>query len=305
MNEKTLELFLANYNNEGMCKDLPKFEKNFEKKFKNAEPKKIFYYPWAVVERFFRMQGGVIEIVDWAQKINFSSKDIVINDLTAEATEEEVQTQALFVVLKGTWQEDTLTEYYPIFDNQSSKVIKTPNAMQLNTARQRGMVRLIARLSGIGLKTFEQQDNQFEGDDAEIILTPKTKEEPKAVKKAPIQKETFDMVFGEEVKAKEEKTKEEKVTVKKQEETESIFSDFLSGEIINPKKQIVEQMTEEENYANDTEEYAEKLLEVKRLLITEEKRRTAKRFLDKVGKETTTDFSYKELCELEGILKSE
>jgi hypothetical protein len=303
MNEKTLELFLANYNNEGMCKDLPKFEKNFEKKFKNAEPKKIFYYPWAVVERFFRMQGGVIEIVDWAQKINFSSKDIVINDLTAEATEEEVQTQALFVVLKGTWQEDTLTEYYPIFDNQSSKVIKTPNAMQLNTARQRGMVRLIARLSGIGLKTFEQQDNQFEGDDTEIILTPKTKEEPKAVKKAQIQKETFDIVFGEETKAK---AKEEKVTVKKQEEVESIFSDFLSGEIITPKKPaVVVVEEEEENFDNDTEEYAEKLLEVKRLLITEEKRRTAKRFLDKVGKETTTDFSYKELCELEGILKSE
>ena len=92
----------------------------------------------------------------------------------------EEENNALFIHLQATWQGETLDEYYPIFDNQTSKIIRLPDAQDLNTARQRGMVRLIARISGIGLTIFEQTDDQFnkEDDTKAIIEQSKTPAKP-------------------------------------------------------------------------------------------------------------------------------
>jgi hypothetical protein len=181
VNEKTLELFEKNYKNEGMCKNLPSFIKSFTKTFKKDNTEKVIrYYPWAVVERIFRMQGGEIIVENWVKEIEVVGEELLPNE-EGEFVPQEKTSKALFIELKATWNGEELHEVYPIFDNQSSKIIKTPSAMNLNTSRQRGSVRLIARISGIGLDIFEQQDSQFEGEgtpesDGERIVIKEKKE---------------------------------------------------------------------------------------------------------------------------------
>ena len=82
---------------------------------------------------------------------------------------QDINTGALFIHLHALWQGVEEDEFYPLFDSQNAKIIKTPTALDLNTARQRGMVRLIARISGIGLDIFEQQDTQFDDDTPEAL----------------------------------------------------------------------------------------------------------------------------------------
>ena len=307
MKQETLKLFLENYKNEGLCSALKDFEKIFEKKFAKAEAKTIKYFPWAVIERLFRMQGGITEVVNFAFKVDFHSKDITVNPLTSELQEEETTSQALFIHLKGTWQGETLDEYYPIFDNQNAKIIKTPNAMQLNTARQRGMVRLIARLSGIGLSIFEQQDE--DGAERDLVVTQKTPTPKKEDNQNPFVEET---PIKSAVKTKftpATKIEEEPQLEIKPSPSGNFFEEFLTGAAIEPKRQSSTPVTLLENtqelpeeYSNDTEEYAEKLLEIKKLYNTDEKRRNAKAFIVNKGKEIVSDLTYSELLELQKAL---
>lgn len=165
MDDKIIKLFNENYQNKGLCENLPKFAKKIIKIFKKTNQEKtILYYPWAVVERIFRLQGGKVEVLDWAKKVEFVGSDYAPNE-QGELVMTEQSNRALFLHLKATWQGEEEEEFYPIFDNQNAKIIKTPDALDLNTARQRGMVRLIARLSGIGLDIFEQQEGQFDNSD--------------------------------------------------------------------------------------------------------------------------------------------
>lgn len=307
MKQETLKLFLENYNNEGLCSALKDFEKIFEKKFAKAEAKTIKYFPWAVIERLFRMQGGTTEVVNFAFKVDFHSKDMTVNPLTSELQEEETISQALFIHLKGTWQGETLDEYYPIFDNQNAKIIKTPNAMQLNTARQRGMVRLIARLSGIGLSTFEQQDE--DGADRDLVVTQKTPTPKKEDNQNPFIEETPIKAAVKTKVTPATKAEEEPQLEIKPATSSNFFEEFLTGAAIEPKRQSSTPVTLLENtqelpeeYSNDTEEYAEKLLEIKKLYNTDEKRRNAKAFIVNKGKEIVSDLTYSELLELQKAL---
>lgn len=257
MNEKALELFIKNYENKGICEGLKSKVKTIEKEFKKqGVTVYIDYLPWAIVERLFRMQGGKIEVVDWKYSIPFDSKEYDVETGTIEATTKD----AHFIHLKGYWQGEELDEYYPIFDSQTSRVIKTPDANQLNASRQRGSVRLIARLSGIGLWIFEQQDEDNEP--GEIV--PKSIQEvekPKATHKIDEPKTTKWTKAG---KTKTEILQEEKDNammevlggfVEEEVVDDDTISSMLFGNVVEPE--------ENANEDNETEDHADLLLKLK------------------------------------------
>ncbi len=340
MNDKALALFGQNYENKGLCEGLPNFIKTFEKEFKKTNVvKTISYLPWAVVERIFRMQGGKVEVVEWVNQVEFDFLDTVINeDGTFEVKNQKEH--ALFIHLQATWQDEVEDEFYPLFDNQNAKILKTPDALDLNTAKQRGMVRLIARISGVGLWVFEQQDTQFDydgnpklvGEQTIIKVTEKKddetpKEEPKEVKeqekketkkrsKKESDKEVQKEALGEVVEvAKDEVAKDEPEVIPSKENT-GFFGAFLAGKEIKPEVTPKEEVHEEEKspskpaketsgeeFDNDTEEFASLLMDVRLVIRNGNLQSKAKEFVKEKKKETLSGLTYSELKELKEFLK--
>lgn len=300
MSEEALNLFIENYENKGFCEGLETKLKTIEKEFKKSGITKIIkYLPWAVVERIFRMQGGKIEVVDWKYAVEFGAQEY-----NAETGEIEQGTRnALFVHLRATWKGETLDEFYPIFDNQTSKVVKTPDSQQLNTSRQRGSVRLIARLSGIGLWIFEQQDDQFGDDSSEEVVKPIVKKD----------------TIKEPIVAKDKSSKKEEVKKSKDEEKDNAMKEALGGFVEDgiqepetnvmamfkgniikdnePKKETPPTPSgEKDDYPKDSENYADLLLKVKSHVKTQKDLILA--FRNEKGKELLGDLTYSELKEL-------
>lgn len=285
MTQETLKLFNDNYTKKGLCADLPKFLKVFNKEYKKSNTvREITYYPWAVVERFFRMQGGQVEVVEWATRVAFPYMDYAPNE-NGELVMTNQEQYALFIHLKATWQGLEEHEYYPIFDNQNSKIIKTPNALDLNKARQRGMVRLIARISGIGLDIFEQTDSQEEESIEELAETTSIKVEKKSIEPKQVVKETPKPQPKNKVEPKEEVN------------TEDFMKSFLSGDEIEPEK-VVKQAPSTDEYGSDTQEYADMLLEIRKMIRENNAQATAKEFVSNLGKELLSELTYGELTEL-------
>lgn len=332
MNEEALELFKENYENKGMCKDLPKFKKSFVKKFKKGEDKTIEFYPWAVIERLFKMQGGEIEVVKWVDAVEFENMDYV-PDENGELVLKNVQNKALFTHLKATWQGEEEHEHYPIFDNQNAKILKSPNAMNLNTSKQRGMVRLIARISGIGLDIFEKQDGQFDSDeDQEVNVEDKKQEEPqkpkttkaegkkssstkkKTTKKKDDEKnEAMKSLLEDaedEKEAEKEKVDVEEAQAEKTEPEDNSFTKaFLDGEDLNEKEQAKAKQKEQEEdfkqeeFGKDSQEYADLLLEVRKAVRDHGIQKEAKAFItQEKEKEMLSELEYSELKELQEVL---
>lgn len=272
------KLFLQNYNNEGDCAQLENYVKKIEKEFKKTgQVKVIRYYPWAVIERIFRSQGGKVEVVNWSMKVELQGKDLLPNE-NGELVLQQTTSTALFIHLKGTWQGQEEHEYYPIFDNQSAKIIKLPDALDLNTAKQRGMVRLIARLSGIGLDIFEQQEGQFEEEKEENVINIKPK-------------------------SKFIKTEVEPQT------NNAAFEQLIKGDVISqtkvptpqpPKPSVIETIAS--SFNNDTQEYADLLLEVRKVIREKNAQPKAKEFLTSKGKELLSQCDYALLKELQTLL---
>ena len=239
--------------------------------------REITYYPWAVVERFFRMQGGVIEVVDWATRVTFPYSDFAPNS-EGELVMTQMEQHALFIHMKATWQGIEEHEYYPIFDNQSSKIIKTPNSLDLNKARQRGMVRLIARISGIGLDIFEQQELEYDEslEDTAEQTSIKVQKKTKPVKK---------------VEPKQKQTK----IVEQPKEEESFLQSFFKGDEVETPEDVGIHRVKEEEFGNDTQEYADLLLEVRKVIRDNGSQQDAKNFVKEQEKELLSELSYSEL----------
>lgn len=267
MNEKAKELFLQNYANEGDCKDLQNHEQKINFKRKAGQEQVIKYLPWAVVERLFRLQGGKAETLDicLAKEIPTNT----INPVTGEMLDKKY---AYFTHLKGTWQGEELEEYYPLFNTADSKVIPNPDATHINKAIQRGKVRLIARLSGIGLYLFDKQiDDETGGEDADLLdekveieakpqnfdtssekpnqKNPKGKLNEKTVSKQDQEKEKVKDAFAELLGVELEKP----TPTKKASEDE--ISNLLKGGVVETKKQEQESIFEFDT--KDTEKVAE------------------------------------------------
>jgi hypothetical protein len=280
ISETALKLFQDNYSKKGLCADLPKYLKVFNKEYKKSNTvREITYYPWAVVERFFRMQGGQVEVVEWATRVAFPYMDYTPN-ADGELVMTNQEQYALFIHLKATWQGLEEHEYYPIFDNQNSKIIKTPNALDLNKARQRGMVRLIARISGIGLDIFEQTDSQEEEAIEELAETTAIKVEKK--------------IYEPKVEVAKPKPKVAPEP-EAQPEPQDFMQSFLSGDSVKP---AVAPEPKSSEYGNDTQEYADLLLEIRKSIRENGSQTVAKQYVQELEKELLSDLTYGELIQL-------
>lgn len=296
MNNEAKKLFIENYFNRGDCEGLLEKTKIIEKEFKRTgQVKTIRYLHWALVERIFRLQGGEVEVKNWKFEVPFKTIVQTYDD-NGEVVLKEEDNNALFIHLQATWQGETLDEYYPIFDNQTSKIISLPDAQDLNTARQRGMVRLIARISGIGLTIFEQTDDQFNNkdDDTKALIEPSKKaakvyEPVKAEKKLKPEKKLFSPEQTDVVKTETVETPIE----------ENDFLAMMQGKdaakTVPPTNE-----TEEEDFGKETEQYAEKKLAIKKHIATHQK--TILEYMNKNGASLLGDLTYKQLSELEKII---
>ena len=289
MNNEAKKLFIENYFNRGDCEGLLEKTKIIEKEFKRTgEVKIIRYLHWALVERIFRLQGGVVEVKNWKFEVPFTTTVQTYDD-NGEVIIKEEENNALFIHLQATWQGETLDEYYPIFDNQTSKIIKLPDAQDLNTARQRGMVRLIARISGIGLSIFEQTDDQFNKEDDTKAIIEQSKISPETEKKLKPEKKLSNPEQTDTVKTE---------TVETPPEENDFLAMMLGKDVSNIVPQPTE--TEEEDYGKETEQYAEKKLAIKKHVATNQK--TILEYMNKHGASLLGDLTYKQLSELENII---
>jgi len=305
---KVRELFLMNYNYEGDCKDLKKYAKQIPRAWGEIE-----YLPWAVVEKVFTMQGGTYKVEDLCYQKEIKTLNDVYDSETGEY-KGQVERLSLvnFVHLSAEWQGTKKEEFYPIFDSKKNKIIVAPNQNELNASKQRGLVKLIARISGIGLSYFEQQQDEdvlalenigevrVIADDANVVEKvekPKTYAEKKQDAKEKVITAFIDLDYngddkkdallkGEVVKPKVEKV--EKTPVEKAETPEPIF-DF--GVDLTAKKE-----------ADVSETHADLVLKVKskmkgnfQLILD---------YMNSKGKNTLPDLSNDELKELLGKIEA-
>lgn len=208
------DLWLQNYKGQGDTAELEKHLKTLG----YGSRLNVTYLPWAVVERIFRLQGGTVE---WLPVLDGTHVDVdsaVVGRESKEETVEEVVINSYFVNVHAKWQGQSYTERYPLQDSNGKPLTRwTQN--DLNKAYQRGKVKAIAIVSGIGYKLFEDGDLQFELE--ETVPQPKpTKEKPKVetpkVEKLLIKPETESRADKEQEIKREYLNGEEKAqTIKK------------------------------------------------------------------------------------------
>lgn len=210
MEKNWKELWLKNYRGEGDTSELI----DFLKKLNYGNRTNISYLPWATVERIFKLQDGQVETVLSENPINHieDQKTHTIVEVDRVLVREEADENGVvsrtyansyFVNIRATWQGQNHIERYPLQDS-SGRPLSTWTQNEINKAIQRGKVKAIAIVSGIGFKLFEDGDLQFEEENAPSPLfekekvstqqTPKPKiqttETPVVKEKTPIVKET-------------------------------------------------------------------------------------------------------------------
>ena len=308
MDEKAKKLFLENYKNEGDCSELDTFMKKLDKGFGS-----ITYLPWATVERIFTLQGGTWKVAASLFNVPVSSVEKKIDGETGEIVFEETSKNNFFTIIQGNWMGRELTEEYPIFDNKG-RAISNPDAMDINNAKQRGLVKLIARISGIGLRIFETGDLQF-GDEEEK-KTVKI-EQKVSVEEAPAKTTKNTKTKKEPSKPNivvEEANVEDVELPTEPKNALSALASLIAGDDINEEEPKVEVKKEvkkpvetpkpvkdEPSFAKDSEEYANKILLIRQTLATlnaKGKTLKAKELLTARGFELLKDFeTYEQLEE--------
>ncbi len=215
MAEKTWkEKWLANYRGEGDCQELESFLKELD----YGSRKGVTYLPWAVVDRIFKMQGGVTETIFFPRTVEVSdgeegTKTIQVGNTIVEVDSVHIRDEvdsngvvtpkymnSYFVRIKAEWEGQVHVERYPLLSS-TGQALAFWTQIDLNKAVQRGKVKAIAIVSGIGYKLFEDGDLQFE-DDVKDRPTKEPVEELKKPKKE-------EKVENAEPKVTKEKKKEE------------------------------------------------------------------------------------------------
>jgi hypothetical protein len=154
--ENWKELWLKNYRGEGDTAELS----SFLKKLNYGNRNNVSYLPWATVERIFKLQDGKIEIVRTNDRV-VESDSVHVKDVLEEGILIPVMSNAYFVNIKVEWHGQTHIEKYPIQDG-SGRALSVWSQNEVNKSIQRGKVKAIAIISGIGFKLFEDGDLQFE-----------------------------------------------------------------------------------------------------------------------------------------------
>ncbi len=237
MTEKTWkEKWMENYRGEGDCQELETFLKELD----YGSRKGVTYLPWAVVDRIFKMQDGVTETLFFPKTIEVSdgeegTKTIQVGNTIVEVDSvhmrDEVDSNGIvtpkymnsyFVRIKAEWEGQVHVERYPLL-NSNGQALSFWTQTDLNKAVQRGKVKAIAIVSGIGYKLFEDGDLQFEdeGKDKKETNTKKSIGEGEELKK-PKKVEKFEK--AEMKKAEPKETKKEET--KKEEPKASVMDDL-------------------------------------------------------------------------------
>ena len=193
MEKNWKELWLTNYRGEGDTSELI----DFLKKLNYGNRSNISYLPWATVERIFRLQDGKITIVKSSNQTIVEADHVQVRE---EINEQGVLVptfaNAFFINIQVDWQGQTHIERYPLQDS-SGRPLTMWTQNDINKAIQRGKVKAIAIISGIGFKLFEDGDLQFE---EEPTVQPKTElvaPKPKTViPPTPVEKQTEKLVVA-------------------------------------------------------------------------------------------------------------
>lgn len=199
MLEKTWkEKWMANYRGEGDCQELETFLKELD----YGSRKGVTYLPWAVVDRIFKMQDGVTETIFFPKTVEVESgeegtKTIQIGNTIVEVDSVHIRDEidnngivtpkymnSYFIRIKAEWEGQVHVERYPLLSS-TGQALAFWTQIDLNKAVQRGKVKAIAIVSGIGYKLFEDGDLQFEdeGKDKKEANAKKAVEELKKPKK--------------------------------------------------------------------------------------------------------------------------
>ena len=253
MTEKTWkEKWMENYRGEGDCQELETFLKELD----YGSRKGVTYLPWAVVDRIFKMQDGVTETLFFPKTIEVSdgeegTKTIQVGNTIVEVDSvhmrDEVDSKygvvtpkymnSYFVRIKAEWEGQVHVERYPLLGS-SGQALSFWTQTDLNKAVQRGKVKAIAIVSGIGYKLFEDGDLQFEDDegkDKKETNTKKSVEEVEELKK-PKKVEKF-----EKAEMKKAEPKATKATKKEEPKPKPSVMDDLeepTKEVEEPKQEI-------------------------------------------------------------------
>lgn len=155
------DLFESNYQCKGICAGL---DKEVKKK------SNISYIGWALAERLFEQQDGVLEVM---------KNDKGGRVFTEEFMNESGIFYAYFVEVKAKWMGREYTEYYPMQDYMN-KPLKVFTQNDVNKNIQRAKAKAIAIVSGIGYALYEKGDLQFE-DDVKEVPKKEVKQEVKEV----------------------------------------------------------------------------------------------------------------------------
>lgn len=171
--ENWKELWLKNYRGEGDTAELS----SFLKKLNYGNRANVSYLPWATVERIFKMQDGKVTIARTNDKI-VESDSIHVKDVLEDGVIIPVFSNAYFINIQVEWHGQIHVEKYPIQDG-SGRALSVWSQNDINKSIQRGKVKAIAIISGIGFKLFEDGDLQFD-EDTTVVQPPKpTTKKPK------------------------------------------------------------------------------------------------------------------------------
>lgn len=183
------ELWLNNYKGLGDTADLEKHLKTLG----YGARTNISYLPWAVVERIFRLQEGDVHWIP-ANEHSYVDMDYIALDHSVNPETGETQgryIRSYFINIQATWQGREYTERYPLQDSNGRPLTNwTQN--ELNKAYQRGKVKAIAIVSGIGYKLFEDGDLQFDQPQEEETVTKKLKKPEPQVVEVKQEKDNFE-----------------------------------------------------------------------------------------------------------------
>ena len=251
--------WLDNYKGVGDCQELESFLKELD----YGSRKGVTYLPWAVVDRIFKMQGGKTETINYPRyetiSGNFEIVGYTIVEVDTVHIRDEVDSNGVvtpkymnsyFVNIRAEWEGQVHTERYPLL-NSTGQALAFWTQIDLNKAVQRGKVKAIAIVSGIGYKLFEDGDLQFEDEGAEKKETtakkiaedlkkkPETKVEAKVETKVEPKKETK-KEKKEEPKASVMDDLQETVVEEEIKEETKPLKNIDSGIVIPDKREDIE-----------------------------------------------------------------
>ena len=226
------ELWLNNYKGIGDTAELT----NHLKKLGYGSRMDVTYLPWAVVERIFKLQDGVVEWLPTLDGTHVDFDSLVVGEESYEengiTVSKPTRVNSYFINVRAKWHGQEYTERYPLQDSNGRALTRwTQN--ELNKAYQRGKVKAIAIVSGIGYKLFEDGDLQFE----ETPEPPKTEElkpKPKPKPKPKTKEESYKPPHIDElIQPKEDKPliiENEEIPEDRNKKEQDIKRVYLSGE---------------------------------------------------------------------------